>query len=98
MMKKYILFLMELFRSMLLCRQALKAEMDKVKDLIFYSEVNDMFRSIFRALEALVRALIYFFILLIGLTGAALGAFIVSLTAFRFAQFLWIFIYKESWL
>ena len=97
-MKKCIACFTELFRGLMLCRQALQSEMYKVKDMIFYSEVNNMFKNIFRAIEAMVNALIYFFILLMGLTGAALGAFIVLLTAFRLAQFLWILIFKEAWL
>ena len=92
------LLINELFRSLPLCWQAVKAEMYKVKDRIFHSEVNDMFRGIFRAIEAMVRALIFFFVLFIGLTTTALGAFIVLFTAFRFAQFLWILIFKEPWL
>lgn len=97
-MKKYFLLICELLRSTPLCWRALKTEVHKVKDSVFYSEANAMFKSIFRAIEAMFKALIYGFILFAGVTLAGLMVFIVSLTAFRFAQFLWTFLFKEPWL
>lgn len=97
-MKKYFLLIHELFRSLPLCWQAFKAEVHKVKDSIFYSEANVMIKSFFQAIEAMIRAVIYLLILVIGLTITALGSYIVFFLAIRTAQFLWTFLFKEPWL
>jgi len=97
-MKKLFLLICELLRSLPLCWQAFKAEVNKIKDSIFYSEANVMIKSFFKAIEAMIRAVIYLLILVIGLTITALGSYIVFFLAIRTAQFLWTFLFKEPWL
>jgi len=97
-MKKYFLLIDELLRSLPLCLQAFKTETHNVKKLILNTKVNTMFISILRAIEAMVKALIYYFILFAGLTLAGLGTYIVLFATFRFAQLLWTLIFKEPWL
>ena len=50
-MKKHAL-IQELYRSMPLCWQAIKAETKKIKSLIIFSEANVMLRNFFKAIEA----------------------------------------------
>ena len=97
-MKKYFSLIDELLRSLPLCWQALKAETHKIKDSILNSEANAMFMGIFRAIEAMFKALIYYFILFTSLMLTGLGTYIVLFTTFRFAQLLWTLIFKEPWL
>ena len=97
-MKKYISLIDELIRSLPLCLQALKAETHKIKDSILNSEANTMLTGIFRAIEAMFKALTYYFILFAGLTLTGLGTYIVLFTTFRLAQLLWTLIFKEPWL
>ena len=97
-MKKLFLLICELLRSLPLCWRALKTEVHKVKESIFYSEANIMIKSFFNAIEAMIRAVIYLLILIIGLTAAALGSYIVLFLAIRTAQLLWTLIFKEPWL
>ena len=97
-MNKYISLINELLRSLPLCLQALKVETHKVKDSILNSEANTMLMGIIEAIEAMFKALIYYFILFAGLTLAGLGTYIVIFTTFRFAQLLWTLIFKDPWL
>lgn len=57
-----------------------------------------MIQSIFQAIEASCRAVIYLLILVAGLAMASLGAYTIILLAFRIGQFLWTLIFKEAWL
>jgi hypothetical protein len=78
--------------------QATTAEMQSVKRLIIYSEGFAMIKSLFQAIEALLRAVIYLLILIIGLAITGLGAYVVIFFAIRIGQFLWVLILKEPWL
>lgn len=97
-MKKIFLLLDELLRSLPLCLQALKAETHNVKNLILNSEATAMFKSIIRAIEAMCKALTYYFILFTGLTLTGLGTYIILFTTLRFGQFLWTLFFKKPWL
>lgn len=97
-MNNKFIFIYELFRSLHLCWRALKVEVHNIKDLIFYSEAIAMFMNIIKAIGAMSRAIIYYFILFTGMTLTGLGTYIVLFTTFRFAQLLWVLIFKESWL
>ena len=97
-MKQYFSLIDELLRSLPLCLQALKAETREIKNSVLNSETNVMFKNILKAIEAMVKAVIYYFILFTGLTLTGLGTYIVLLTTFRFAQLLWTLIFKEPWL
>ena len=61
-----------------LCWQTFKAEVGKIKQYIIYSEAPVMIKSFFQAIEALFRAVMYLLILLMGLSIAGLGAYIIS--------------------
>ena len=97
-MKYYSTIIRELYWSGPLCWRTIFMETQKVKELILYSEGQDMIKNIFQAFEALVRAIMYLFILLIGLTATGLGVYIVFFLAIRIGQFLWILIFKEPWI
>ncbi len=56
-----------------------------------------MFRNLLNCIEAMIQAVSYLLILIIGLTATALGAFFVVMLAYRLGQLLWIFVFKESW-
>jgi len=57
-----------------------------------------MLKKFFEAVEAMLRAVIYLLILLMGLAIAALGAYTIMFLALRIAQFLFELIFKEKWL
>ena len=57
-----------------------------------------MIQSIFQAIEAVLRAVIYLLILVMGLSMAGLGAYTIVFLAFRIGQFLWELISKRAWL
>jgi hypothetical protein len=88
----------KLFELAPLLWQAVNIERSRIKTLILYTGGINMLKNLFDAVEALVRAVIYTLVLVIGLTAAALGAFIVIFLAFRIAQFLWVLIFRQAWL
>lgn len=56
-----------------------------------------MFKNLLKFIEAMIQAVTYLLVLIIGLTATALGAFIVVMVAYRLWQFLWFYIFKEPW-
>lgn len=57
-----------------------------------------MLKKLFEAVEAMLRAVIYLLVLLMGLAMAALGAYAIIFLAIRIGQFLWVLIFKSKWL
>ena len=57
-----------------------------------------MFRNLFNCVEAMIQAVSYLQILIIGLAAAALAAFFVVMLAFRLCQFFWYLIFQEPWI
>ena len=57
-----------------------------------------MLRNFLNFVEAMIRAITYLLVLVIGLTAAALGTFFVVMLAYRLMQFLWFYIFKDPWL
>jgi len=57
-----------------------------------------MLKKLFEAVEAMLRAVIYLLILLMGLAMAALGAYTILFLSLRIGQFLFELIFKEKWL
>ena len=57
-----------------------------------------MVKNVFEALEAMLRAVIYLLILLMGLALAALGAYLIMFLSIRIGQFLYELLLKEKWL
>lgn len=57
-----------------------------------------MFRNFLNCIEAMIRAVSYLLILIIGLTATTLGAFVVVMLAYRLGQLFWFILFKESWL
>jgi len=57
-----------------------------------------MIKVIFEAIEAMLRAVIYLLILLIGLALAALGAYTIVFLSIRIGQLLYELLFKEKWL
>jgi len=78
--------------------QEIAAETRKIKPLIFESGVTEMLKNFFEAVEAMIRAVIYLLILLMGLAMASLGAYTIMFLALRIGQFLFELIFKEKWL
>ena len=74
------------------------ANTNKVRELIFKVGITDMLKNIFAGIEAMLRAVIYLLILLMGLALAGLGAYAILFLALRIGQFLWVLILKEKWL
>lgn len=97
-MEKILTLIKELCHITPLCWQAFVTETLNIKQLIIYSKGQVMFKNIFQAFEALLRAVIYLLILIIGLTATGLGAYIVLFLAIRIGQFLWVLVFKEPWL
>jgi predicted amino acid racemase len=73
-------------------------EVKRIRKLIFKVGITDMLKNIFAGIEAMLRAVIYLLILLMGLALAGLGTFTILFLAFRSGQFLWALILKEKWL
>jgi len=97
-MEKSFTLIRKLCRTVPRHWQAFIAEMQSIKCLIIYSEGFAMIKSLFQAIEALLRAVIYLLILIMGLAITGLGAYVVLLSAIRIGQFLWKFMLKEPWL
>ncbi len=57
-----------------------------------------MFRNLLNCVEAMIQAVTYLLVLVIGLTATALGAFFVMMLAFRLCQFMWYLIFQEPWI
>ena len=76
----------------------IKQEIGKIRALILESGVPEMLKKLFEAAEAMLRAVIYLLILVMGLSSASLGAYTILLLAFRIGEFLWEAIFKEAWL
>ena len=57
-----------------------------------------MLKKLFEAVEAMLRAVIYLLILLMGLSIAGLGAYTIIFLAIRIGQFLHELIFKDRWL
>ena len=73
-------------------------EIQGIKELIFKVGITDMLKNIFAAIEAMLRAVIYLLILLMGLAMAGLGAYTILFLALRIGQFLYELIFKDKWL
>jgi hypothetical protein len=78
--------------------QKIKLETRKIKPLILKPGITDMLKNIFAGIEAMLRAVIYLLILLMGISIAGLGAYAILFLALRIGQFLWVLILKEKWL
>lgn len=70
----------------------------KVRELIFKVGITDMLKNIFAGIEAMLRAVIYLLILLMGIAIAGLGSYTILFLALRIGQFLYELIFKEKWL
>ena len=73
-------------------------EIRKIYPLVFESGANEMLKGLFDAVEAMLRAVMYLLILLMGAAVTALGAFITFFLAYRIGQFLYVLILKGRWL
>ena len=90
-----------LYRWIALMRYSARAvpqEICKIKPLIFQSTSWAMLKNLFQAIEALLRATIYLLILLMSLSIAGLGAFVILFLAIRIGQFIWTLVLAEKWL
>ena len=57
-----------------------------------------MFKKLLNCIEAMIQAVTYLLVLIIGLTATALGAFIVVMVGYRLGQLLWFHLFKEPWI
>jgi len=73
-------------------------EVKKIREVIFKLGITDMLKNIFAGIEAILRAVIYLLILLMGLAIAGLGSYTILFLALRIGQFLYELIFKEKWL
>jgi len=78
--------------------KGIRQEVEIIRPLIFISGVSEMLKKLFEAVEAILRAVIYLLILLMGLALASLGAYTIMFLALRIGQFLFELIFKEKWL
>jgi hypothetical protein len=76
----------------------IKDETKNIYRLIFLSETKVMIKAIFQSIESMVRAVIYFLILIIGLSFAALGAYVSFFLAIRIGGFLYQLLLRRPWL
>ena len=91
MLHKYIRRSNELTKGVL-------ANVKRIRELIFIVGITDMLKNIFAGIEAMLRAVIYLLILLMGLALASLGAYAILFLALRIGQFLWVLILDRKWL
>ena len=78
--------------------EGIRYELSRIKPLIFESTISAMIGNIFKAIEAMLRAVIYLQILVMGASMAGLAAFTSVFLALRIGQFLWALILSEKWL
>lgn len=78
--------------------KGIRQDVERIRPLIFESGVMEMLKKLFEAVEAMLRAVIYLLILLMGLAMASLGAYTIMFLALRIGQFLFELIFKEKWL
>ena len=57
-----------------------------------------MLKRLFEVMEAMLRAVIYLLILLMGLAIAGLGAYTILFLSLRVGQLLWELLFKRRWL
>ena len=69
----------------------------QTRQIIFSPGGIDMIKMFFQSLEAMIRAVTYLLILVIGLSAAGLGAFVIGLLAFRMGQFFYDVIGGHRW-
>ena len=86
-----------IYRTINLLAKAI-IEIQKIKELILNSGITEMFNNIFKAIEAMFRATIYFLILLMGLSVTGFGAYTILFLTLRIGQFLYQLIFKDKWL
>ena len=91
MLHKYICYGNELITAVL-------ANVKRIRELIFKVGIPEMLKNIFAAIEAMLRAVIYLLILLMGLALSGLGAYTILFLALRIGQFLYELIFKDKWL
>jgi hypothetical protein len=97
-MESYTELVKSAVRYIVVLLAEIRHETNKVKLLTFKSGVTEMLKNIFEAVEAMLRAVIYLLILLMGLAMASLGAYTILFLALRIGQFLFELIFKEKWL
>ena len=76
----------EILQTLPLCWRMANLERENIKSIIIYSELSVMLKKLFQALESLLRAIMYFMILIIGLAATVLGAFLVIFLAVKREQ------------
>jgi len=76
----------------------IKQETERIKPLVLRCGVTEMFKRMFEAVEAMLRAIIYLLILVTGASIARVGAFIIIFLAIRFAQLVYELILKSKWI
>jgi len=77
---------------------AMSVEILKSALLIFKPGVPEMLKSLFQAIESILRASIYFLILVMGLSIAGLGTYTIIFFSIRMGQFLYELLFKNKWL
>jgi len=78
--------------------KGIPTEVKRTRELIFKLGITDMLKNIFAGTEAMLRAVIYLLILLMGLAIAGLGSYTILFLSLRIGQFLYELIFKEKWL
>jgi hypothetical protein len=79
-------------------RKEIPIKVKRIGELIFKLGITDMLKNIFAGIEAMLRAVIYLLILLMGLAITCLGAYTILFLAFRIGQFLYTLIFRNPWL
>ncbi len=78
--------------------QGIRYEVSRIPPLIFESTTAAMIGNMFKAIEAMFKAVIYVQILVMGASMAGLAAFTTVFLALRIGQFLWVLILSERWI
>jgi len=86
-----------IYRGLNLLTKAI-AEIRKSKELISKSGTSQMLKKLFEAVEAILRAVIYLLILIMGLSIAGLGAYFIFFLSIRMGQFFFELLFSEKWL
>jgi len=97
-MEKIALALHKYIRRSAELVKGVQTNIKKVGELIFKVGITDMLKNMFAGIEAMLRAVIYLLILLMGLAMASLGAYTIIFLAVRIGQFLHTLIFQSRWL
>jgi hypothetical protein len=78
--------------------RAIPAEVERTHVALFQSGTQEMIKNVFNGFEAMLRAVTFLLILVIGFTLALFGTYITVFLAYRMSQLLYDAIFSHRWL